>query len=100
MAKFVAELCKIAEYCEYREVLSDMLHDCVVCGISNKCVQCRLLQEPDLTFEKALEMAWQLRQQMETQGADKGSDPAGVQKERGARCLSLWGRGCFVLSHA
>ena len=24
MAKFVVELCKIAEYCEYGEVLSDM----------------------------------------------------------------------------
>ena len=52
LAKFVAELCKIAEYCEYREVLSDMLHDRVVCGISNMRVQCRLLQEPNLTWRK------------------------------------------------
>ena len=32
------------------------IHDRVVCGISNKDVQRRLLQEPDLTFDKALEM--------------------------------------------
>ena len=57
MAKFVAELRKIVKYCEYGEVLSDMLRDRVVFGISNKRVQRRLLQEPDLTFDKALEMA-------------------------------------------
>ena len=57
VATFVAALLKIAEYCEYGDVLDDMLRDRVVCGINNKAVQQRLLQEPSLTFEKALEMA-------------------------------------------
>lgn len=57
VATFVAALRKIAEYCEYGSVLDDMLRDRVVCGIHNKAVQRRLLQEPSLTFEKALEMA-------------------------------------------
>ncbi|ETW98899.1 MAG: hypothetical protein ETSY2_42010 [Candidatus Entotheonella gemina] len=57
VATFVAELRKLAEYCEYGDVLNDMLRDRVVCGISNKAVQRRLLQESALTFEKALEMA-------------------------------------------
>ena len=57
VATFVAALRKIAEYCEYGSVLDDMLRDRVVCGINNKAVQRRLLQEPSLTFEKALEMA-------------------------------------------
>ena len=56
VATFVAELRKIAVYCEYGGGLKDMLRDRVVCGISNKDVQRRLLQEPDLTFDKALEM--------------------------------------------
>jgi hypothetical protein len=57
VATFVAALRKIAEYCEYGDVLDNMLRDRVVCGINNKAVQRRLLQESSLTFEKALEMA-------------------------------------------
>ena len=57
VAVFVAELRKIAQYCDYGDVLSDMLRDRVVCGLANKAVQRRLLQEPTLTFEKALEVA-------------------------------------------
>ena len=57
VATFVAELRKIAQYCEYGVVLSDMLRDCLVCGIRDKGVQCRLLRETDLTFDKALETA-------------------------------------------
>ena len=49
---FVAALCRIAEYCEYSDVLDDMLRDHVVCGINNKVVQRRLLQEPSLSFER------------------------------------------------
>lgn len=36
----------VQRYCEYGEVFSDMLHDCVVRGINNKAVQRHLLQEP------------------------------------------------------
>lgn len=54
---FMAELRKITQYCEYGEVLSNMLWDRIVCSISNKAVQRRLLQETALTFEKALETA-------------------------------------------
>ena len=57
VATFVAELCKIAQYCEYGAVLSDMLCDRLVCRIRDKGVQCRLLRETNLPFDKALEMA-------------------------------------------
>ena len=57
VATYVAELRKIAEFCDYGPVLSDMLRDRLVCGISNKTVQRRLLQEPALTFDKALGIA-------------------------------------------
>ena len=57
VATYVAELRKIAEFCDYGLVLSDMLRDRLVCGISNKTVQRRLLQEPALTFDKALGIA-------------------------------------------
>ena len=46
-----------AQYCEYGAVLSDMLCDRLVCRIRDKGVQCRLLRETNLPFDKALEMA-------------------------------------------
>ena len=57
IATYVAELRKIAEYCDYKDVLSDMLRDRLVCGTSNKTIQRRFLQETALTFDKALEIA-------------------------------------------
>ena len=57
VATYVAELRKIAEFCDYGAVLSDMLRDRLVCGIHNRAVQRRLLQEPSLTYDKALEIA-------------------------------------------
>ena len=57
IAVYVAELRKLAEYCEYGATLSDMLRDRLVCGILDRTVQRRLLQQHDLTFDKALEIA-------------------------------------------
>ena len=67
IATYVAELRKIAEFCEYGPVLNDMLRDRLVCGTSNRIIQRRLLQESALTFEKALEVA------LSTEAADKDS---------------------------
>ena len=64
---YVAELRKLAEHCEYGTTLSDMLRDRIVCGISDRTVQRRLLQQHDLTFDKALEIA------LASEAADKDS---------------------------
>ena len=39
VSDYVAELGKLAEYCEYGDVLSDMLRDRIVCGILDRTVQ-------------------------------------------------------------
>ena len=57
MSTFIAELHNIAQHCENGAVLSDMLRDRLVCGISDEAVQSHLLREPDLTFDQALEIA-------------------------------------------
>ena len=57
IAVHVAELRKIAEHCDYGEVLSDMLRDRLVCGTNNKAIQRRLLLKADLTFADAMDMA-------------------------------------------
>ena len=57
VATYIAELRKIAEFCDYGPVLADMLRDRLICGIANKTVQRHLLQEPALSFEKVLDLA-------------------------------------------
>ena len=67
ISTYVSELRKIAEHCEYGAVLSDMLRDRLVCGILDKTVQRRLLQQVDLTFDRAFEIA------LAAEAADKDS---------------------------
>jgi len=57
IAKFVAELRHIAQYCGYAGTLEDMLRDRLVCGVNDSRIQRRLLSEPELTFKKAYEHA-------------------------------------------
>ena len=45
VAEYVAALRKIAEYCEYGDILNDMLRDRLVCSIADKRVQNRHLRE-------------------------------------------------------
>ena len=57
MAVYVAALRKLAEHCEYKDTLNDMLRDHLVCGMYDKRVQQRFFQEAKLTYEQALSMA-------------------------------------------
>ena len=57
IADFVAELRRLSEHCQFEAVLNDMLCNRLVCGIKEVRNQRRLLVEPDLTFQKALEFA-------------------------------------------
>jgi len=57
ISDFVAQLCKLSEYCEFGDALQDMLRDRLVCGCKDQHLQCKLLAESDLTFEKAFKIA-------------------------------------------
>ena len=57
IAAFVASLGKIAEHCEYKDSLKDMLRDRLVCGVNHDGIQQKLLAEKNLTYDKALEIA-------------------------------------------
>lgn len=71
---FVAALRKLAEHCEFGDVLSDTLRDRLVCGLRNEAAQRKLLTENDLTLERAInisvtmEMASKEAQQLNTTG--------------------------------
>ena len=54
----MACLRKLSEFCDFNDTLKDVLRDHhLVCGCKDKRLQCKLLAEKDLTFDKALEMA-------------------------------------------
>ena len=57
MAAYVAELRHLSEHCEFGTTLNQMLRDRLVCGAEEPKIQRRLLAEPDLTFDKAFELA-------------------------------------------
>ena len=57
VATYVAGLRKLTEYCEFGDTLNDMLRDRLVCGINDKRMQRRLLSEPELTYQKAFDLA-------------------------------------------
>ena len=57
VADFVAELRQLSEDCEFGDTLNTMLRDRLVCGIADTQIQKRLLQEKELDFKKALEVA-------------------------------------------
>ena len=55
--EFVAALRHLSNDCEFGDTLSMMLRDRLVCGVEDERIQRRLLQETDLTFDKALNTA-------------------------------------------
>ena len=57
VAAYVAELRRVAEFCNYGDKLSEMLRDRIVCGINNEAIQKKLLAEKDLTYERAIAIA-------------------------------------------
>ena len=57
VSMYVAELRSLAVYCNFGTTLDKMLRDRLVGGINDSRVRKRLLQEKDLNFKRALEIA-------------------------------------------
>ena len=57
VAAYVAELRRLAEYCNYGDTLDKMLRDRIVWGINDEAIQRKLLQETTLTYAKAITLA-------------------------------------------
>ena len=53
ITSFIARLRKIAEHCDFKDTLEEMLRDRLVCGVKNDRIQRRLLSEKNLTFKSA-----------------------------------------------
>ena len=63
VGQFMTELQKLSEHCEFSKTLDDMLQDQLVCDCKDPPhLQCKVLAEADLTFEKAFELAKAMEQ--------------------------------------
>ena len=70
---YIAALRQLAEHCDYKDTLQEMLRDRLVCGVNLAGIQKRLLAEKDLTFTKALDIAQAL------EAAEKGTNNLTIQ---------------------
>ena len=57
ISTYVAELHRLYKHCNFGTSLNEMLCDQIACGIEDQKIQRRLLAEPELTFDKAYEIA-------------------------------------------
>ena len=57
VAAYVAELRRLAQFCNFGTTLEKMICDRLMCGINDEGIQKRLLAERGLTYEKALTVA-------------------------------------------
>jgi len=55
--QYVAELRNLSEHCECGDQLEKMLRGRLVCGVNDERIQRRLLEESQLEFKKAMELA-------------------------------------------
>ena len=51
VADYVADLRKLAEFCNYGDTLNKMLRDRLIWGVKDTSIQKKLLGEPDLTLD-------------------------------------------------
>ncbi|XP_055699702.1 uncharacterized protein K02A2.6-like [Phlebotomus papatasi] len=56
MTQFIAEICKLSQFCNFAE-LENMLRDRIVCGVLSDSLRKKLLSEKDLTYKRACELA-------------------------------------------
>jgi len=57
VAQYVAQMKLLAATCDFGENLEEMLRDRFIQGISNSETQHKLLTDPELTFQRAVEIA-------------------------------------------
>ncbi|KAJ8351903.1 hypothetical protein SKAU_G00233790 [Synaphobranchus kaupii] len=96
---FVAALRKLAEHCEFNDVLNLSLRDRLVCGLKSAGTQKCLLTESALTLEKAIEVSVSMelaaREAQQLSGGGKLHKVSTDEKEAQGRCY-----GCDRTGHS
>ncbi|XP_046557148.1 uncharacterized protein K02A2.6-like [Haliotis rubra] len=88
--QYVTELKNLARHCAFGEIENEMIRDRIVCGTKDKQVPERLLQEADLTLQKARDVARSFemsKEQMKEMQCDMMSFTEFVAEQ--VRCVQL-----------
>jgi len=86
--QYVTDLRKKAQMCEFHNLKDGLIHDRIVCGIKCDKIRSRLLKEPELTLQKAVDICRAHEatlKQMKSFTADTHDDLTdihGVQKDK------------------
>lgn len=91
--KYVTDLKKMANPCEFGDELSNLIRDRLVLGLLDKTTQERLLREPDLKLEKALDICRAneiSKQQVEQISSASNSNVEAVWKFKTANMKKQW----------
>ena len=75
VATFVVELKAIGRYCKFENSLNETICDRIVCGVNDNRIQRLLLQEPELTYDKAKEAASKDVQKLQNPTSTHPSQP-------------------------
>ena len=80
IAQYLAELRRLATYCDFKDHLEDALLDRLVCGLVNATIQRHLLSEGNLTVASAVEIAQGMEAADQNSWKLKSADTETVQR--------------------
>ena len=69
---FITSLYRLAEHCNYHDLNDEMIQDRIVVGLWDSNLSDRLQTDPELTFNKAITMAWWKEAVREQQAVVRG----------------------------
>lgn len=94
IADYVADLKKMARYCEFKTNLEENLRDQFVCGLRSDFIRQRLFAEQDLNYNKALQLANTLEAAERDAEAVEGSREHDPDRERSEKIHRLGSKNC------
>lgn len=94
IADYVADLKKMARYCEFKTNLEENLRDQFVCGLRSDLIRQRLFAENNIDYNKALQLANTLEAAERDAGAVEGSREQVPDRELSEKMHKLAVRDC------
>ncbi|XP_063636207.1 uncharacterized protein LOC134806785 isoform X2 [Cydia splendana] len=101
VAQYVAELKKMARFCDFKTTLDDNMRDQFVCGLSSDLIRQRLFAEGEINFAKSVSLALSLeaaeRDSVAVEGGGGGAAARGSTTEAAAvHNVRSAGAGCMA----
>ena len=80
IASYIAELCRLARKCEFKDYLNTALRDQLVCGLYYAAVQQKILVEAKLSLDRAIQIAQACESAREETQTLRGQTPQSARQ--------------------